>query len=64
MVDLLNFLDTYSDMVDLSNHIITVHYTDFMLTVSLTHDPAYNYHLVSIVMPVAKELLYKHLRVM
>ena len=37
-----DFLDTHFTVLDLGDHIITLHYTDYMLTTSLTYDPVYD----------------------
>ena len=35
-------LDTYFVVLDISDHTITLHCADYMLTTSLTHDPVYS----------------------
>ena len=36
-----DFLDTYFAVLDIGNRTITLCYTDYMLTTSLTHDPVH-----------------------
>ena len=37
-----DFLDTYFAMLDIGDHTITLHCTDYTLTTSLTCDPVYD----------------------
>ena len=37
-----NFLDIHFAVLDIGNHTITLHCTDYMLTTSLTHDPVHD----------------------
>ena len=57
-----DFLDTHFTVLDIGNHIITLHCTDYMLTNSLNHDPLHNYNLAKIVAPAATEVSYMKFR--
>ena len=37
-----DFLNTHFAVLDIGDHTITLHCTDYMLTTSLTHDPVHN----------------------
>ena len=56
-----DFLETHSAVLDIGDHIITLHCADYMLTTSLTHDLVHNYCLVKIVLPAAIEISCKQI---
>ena len=49
-------------MLDIGDHTIILRCTDYMLTISLTHDPVHDKCLAKIVAPAAAEVSYKHFR--
>ena len=57
-----DFLDIYFSVLDISDHNITLHCTDYMITTSLTLDPIHNQCLAKMVEPAATEELYKQFK--
>ena len=57
-----DFLDTYFTVLNISDHTITLHRADYMLTTSLTHDPIDDYRMAKIVVLATTELLHKEYR--
>ena len=58
----IDFLDTHFAVLGIGDHIMTLHCTDYMITTSLTCDPAHDWCFERIVVLAATEILYKQYR--